>query len=145
MGLHKNIFGVFEKYQQNDWAEITSYSILSCPLTNVLSKQNLNYILYKNPVHDFFVIFTFKSSSFLFSPILYRLLCNKDFCAWNISTDSTSLGVTDTQINTSFGQSLQLFPQILLFQNFSQENCKNSVRLQHSPNLPTSQQISNPT
>ena len=141
MGLHKNIFGVFDKYQQNDWAEITSYSILSCPLTNVLSKQNLNYILYKNPVHDFFVILTFKSSSFLFSPILYRLLCNKDFCAWNISTDSTSLGVTDTQINTSFAQSLQLFP-LLLFQNFSQENCKISVRLQHSPNLPTSQQIS---
>ena len=38
-------------------------------------------------------------------------LCNKDSGVWDISTDSTSLGLTDTQMNTRFAQLAQIFPQ----------------------------------
>ena len=41
----------------------------------------------------------------------YITLLNKDFGEWYISTDSTSLGLTDTQMNTRFVPLAQIFPQ----------------------------------
>ena len=40
---------------------------------------------------------------------------NKDFGAWDILTDSSSLGSPHTQMNTHLAQSGQIFPQIRFF------------------------------
>ena len=47
--------------------------------------------------------------------IIIDSLCNKDSGVWDISTDSTSLGLTDTQMNTRFAPLAHIFPQNGLF------------------------------
>ena len=37
-------------------------------------------------------------------------LCNKDSGEWGISTDSISLGLKDTEMNTRFAPLAQIFP-----------------------------------
>ena len=43
-------------------------------------------------------------------------LCNKDFGGWDISTDSISLGVTDTEMKSLFPQSALFSPQFWVFE-----------------------------
>ena len=45
-------------------------------------------------------------------------LCNKDSGEWDISTDSTSLGVTDTQMNTCFAPFAHICPPNRFFRPF---------------------------
>ena len=51
-------------------------------------------------------------------------LYNKDSGGWDISTDTTSLELTDTQMNTHFAQSAQIFPQNCLFRPFLRKMAK---------------------
>ena len=43
-------------------------------------------------------------------------LCNKDFGEWDISPDSTLLGVTDTWMKSVFAQLALVFPQFWVFE-----------------------------
>ena len=42
-------------------------------------------------------------------------LGNNDFAVWDISPNSTLLGVTDTKINSHFSRSGLIFPQFLIY------------------------------
>ena len=48
--------------------------------------------------------------------IMIITLGNNDFAVWDISTDSTLLGVTDTRMNSHFARSGLIFPLFYVFE-----------------------------
>ena len=64
------------------------------------------------------VLYLFMTCSILVHDLFLLLsitLGNKDFAVWDISTDFTLLGVTDTWMNSHFARSGLTFPQYYVF------------------------------
>ena len=93
-------------------------SLLGCvkfpQVIKILQLRRLSRVKFTYIVEEVKVKFVWQAF-FNESPYLITL-CNKDFGEWDISPDSTLLGVTDTWMKSVFAQLALVFPQFWVFE-----------------------------